>query len=804
MRSSEFWQWFDDYAAPKLSSWKSKGMSRDQTFRAMFEHLDSFTEDVIIVETGCIEDPDNWAGNGCSTILFDKYIETHPGSRAVSIEIDAEKVKRARSICHNVDIFTGDSVKVLKELSEPRPGHIDLLYLDASHHDWFHEVPTQVHHYNELMAAMPALHSYSLVAVDDSIACFDDYPQAKITGKGGLVAQYAFEVGAEMEFCEYQIGFTGITNNAPGREDIEHLVERARALIERGKNEAADRIYYLILILTPPPWSGPNRIARGEACANFARRAHRLRRYGAAIEWFGKALYIDPIASDYRCEMIFSLVALGSLDMARREANIAIAIEPDYPRNWQTLGGVESDRLNVEATIAAYDKQIETALKLPEGNEIALADAYQNRAVIAIDTADYELVRLMCRNILDLKVRAGDAYHLLAMIENRLSNHEKAVEYFDRALQAECRNQPLCHWNKALSLEAIGRLKDAGDEKSWNEKEMTVPAIYIPQKRFMVTKWKGESAQFIDVVPINGKLVKSITEMRRAVIHVHHEAGFGDNISMWRYFPLLIERGFEVQYETDEPLISLVRRNFPDVLVMPMAKDYPGIVGLKQPFDYHMPIGDLPHAFGTDIDTIPWRGPYLKADPNKSAVFADELKQFDGRKIGLCWSSGIRKNASIWMERYGKMKSMHFADLHPLINNDDMFISLQVGDGRDEFDWQVHDLLSDKPDWEETAALIDNLDLVITVDTGVAHLAGAMGRPCWVMMQRDGASWHFMCWREGASWNEASPWYPSVRIFRQHEFNRPGYWKDVVDDVSRALNNATGNLEQRDRRILRQ
>jgi ADP-heptose:LPS heptosyltransferase len=144
---------------------------------------------------------------------------------------------------------------------------------------------------------------------------------------------------------------------------------------------------------------------------------------------------------------------------------------------------------------------------------------------------------------------------------------------------------------------------------------------------------------------------------------------------------------------------------------------------------------------------------------------------------------------NIWMEQYGQMKSMHFDDLTPLLrllDRGDTLVSLQVGDGRDEHHGAILDLMPVKPDWLETAALIENLDLVITVDTGVAHLAGAMGKPVWVMTQRDGTSWHFMCYREGASWNTASPWYPSARIFRQHE--GPGNWADVVADIARALN----------------
>ena len=273
--------------------------------------------------------------------------------------------------------------------------------------------------------------------------------------------------------------------------------------------------------------------------------------------------------------------------------------------------------------------------------------------------------------------------------------------------------------------------------------------------------------------------------MRKTIIHVHTEAGHGDNIALLRYLPLMVEQGYTVHYEADLKLVDLVRYSMPQVTVIPRSVNYPGSLGLK-PFDYHIPIGDLPHVFKTNIDTIPWAGPYLKADPALSKVFKQKIAQNQKRKIGLCWSSGIRREMNIWMEKYGRMKSMHFDDVKPIVLTNEAFISLQVGDGRDEAAY-IHDILSKDPDWSETAALIDNLDLVITVDTGVAHLAAAMGKPTWVMMQRDGASWHFMCYRPGASWNEASPWYPSVRLFRQHEFNTPGYWKDVVGDVAKAL-----------------
>ena len=223
-----------------------------------------------------------------------------------------------------------------------------------------------------------------------------------------------------------------------------------------------------------------------------------------------------------------------------------------------------------------------------------------------------------------------------------------------------------------------------------------------------------------------------------------------------------------------------MRRSFPGVTVVERAPDYPGAIGIA-PFDYHMPLGSMTYALGTDIDSIPWSAPYLK--PNPSLVNGYRKKLGNGMKIGVCWSSGIREYG-IWLAEYGKRKSMHFDIFCPILGFSGVqFISLQVGPERLQNDGSAFDLLPEAPTWDDTAALVECLDLVITVDTGVAHLAGAMGKPVWILMQKDGASWHFMCERPGASWNTRSPWHPTARLFRQHEFNRPHYWGDVINDV---------------------
>ena len=793
MKSSEFWEWFEKIA-PKLDVWP--GMHRSETFRKMFEHLDKFDRPVRIVETGCIEriDDDGWAGNGCSTVMFNKYIESHSGA-VHSIEIVAAKAAAASTPCPLVIFHVGDSVTVLEDMAILHH-RIDLLYLDASDHNWINETPTQVHHFQELMAAMPSLHEDSLVVVDDSVLVVDDFPQVRVNGKGGLVAKYALEVGAEMIFCKYQIGFLGITNRAPTANDIDGIIARAREAYKAQNDLAASRLYYLIYNLTPrSTWDkGKPRLSHGEACAFFGYTAHALRAWGTAIDWWTKAVEADPIASDYRVELVKSLVAFGAMDKALREATVATVVDPDNPRAWRKLGDVQADRKEAEASKAAYQRELMEANKLEPPDNAAVADALLNLATIALDTANYIEVRKLVDAMQLTGVRRGDAYHLEAMLEYRLSNHERAIMLFDHALMHRPRNLPLVHWDKALPLEALGRLTEAGEEKCWNEHEMTVPAIMIPQHRFDKPKWRGEEGMIREVTEISGERVKSITSERPIILHIHTEAGYGDNIALWRYFPILLKLGYEVHYECEPSLISLCQRNFPDVMVMPPTLDHPGVVGIK-PFDYHMPIGDLMYTMkkGFDIDALPPMDmmPYVSQLDQKlvdryGGILEARAPARERKRVGLCWSSGIRK-VSIWMLRYGGMKSMKLDDMEPILlhlNDTSQLISLQVGDGRDEIGWPIADLLPEKPTWDETAALIANLDLVITVDTGIAHLAGAMGKPCWVIMQKDGTSWHFMCERPGMPWNERSPWYPSIRIFRQRE---PENWSDPVRRVAEAL-----------------
>jgi cytochrome c-type biogenesis protein CcmH/NrfG len=753
-----FWEWFDAVARPRLCE-------RAETFAKMFEYLDAFNRPVFIIETGCLRTLDNWEGDGQSTVLFDKYVQDNGGD-VHSVDIDPKATGLCRSLVSKcTQVHTGDSVSFLQKMArrESLP-HLDLLYLDSFDLDPARPLASQIHHYRELEAALPMISPRTLVVVDDSPARIAADGMIEPTGKGGLVARYAEEIGATSKFVRWQVGWTGMDAKVlplhtytQGRMDdeLKVLISRARQHYMNKQDLEAGNLYRLVLALTPDVadnGSGVMRIAHGEACVFFARLSFTNGMVGTALDWFQKALRADPRAVEYRLEMATKIFRpLKFWEAGRMEAHISTLMEPKNAAAWDILGGFEHDIGNVKNTLICYEKAREIE---PDNLDYILSCI-----TIYMDKMDSNRVRELSAR-LEGTEKWAEAKHCLGLLAYREGRFEEAIVLYDEALKGNVLNRPSVHWNKSLSLHALGRLKEGWREHAWRKEDKLQSALSTPIKRFNLPLWHGEAPP--------------------ASIHVHTEAGAGDNICVSRYLLLLVERGYDVRYEAYPDMVPLFKRNFPGVKVHAQALDYPGTTGVE-PFDYHVPIGELPHVFGTEVDTVPWPGVYIKADAELVEKCRRELLE-RRLKIGLCWFSGIRHG--IWISEYGNRKSMHFDTLTPLFGtNNHCFVSLQIGPERAQNNEAIFDVLPEQPTWDDTAALIENLDLVITVDTAVAHLAGAMGKPTWLMMHTEG-SWHWMAPRPGASWNERSPWYPSVKIYRATKAHE---WGDVVSRIARDL-----------------
>jgi hypothetical protein len=274
------------------------------------------------------------------------------------------------------------------------------------------------------------------------------------------------------------------------------------------------------------------------------------------------------------------------------------------------------------------------------------------------------------------------------------------------------------------------------------------------------------------------------TELAGRTLLVHAEQGFGDTLQFCRYLSLL-PPGAHIIFEVQQPLLRLMQclpRPVP-----PGAQITLVALGDKLPrFDLQCPMLSLPLAFGTTLETIPRRARYLLADPTLTGPWRSRLAALPGLRVGICWSGDPRPHqpdANVIDRR----RSTVLASWAPLAALRGIsLVSLQKGAGTQQLAEQppgltIHDWTNELEDFADTAALMDALELVITVDTATAHLAGALGKPVWILNRFDA------CWRWLTDRRD-SPWYPTARLFRQ---STAGNWDAVFAEVTAALRDAT-------------
>lgn len=282
------------------------------------------------------------------------------------------------------------------------------------------------------------------------------------------------------------------------------------------------------------------------------------------------------------------------------------------------------------------------------------------------------------------------------------------------------------------------------------EARLKVEKFQIDTRNYRQPRWDGS--------PLAGKSIL-----------VFGEQGMGDVIQFSRYIPLIAAQGGRVVFEIDPPLIPLFE-GFPGTaMVVPKSSEPPLT-------DVYIQLLSLPHLLGTTFNTVPADVPYLFPDPAKTESWHERLIAGGNLRIGLVWG-GSPRNAN------DRQRSCPVALLAPLGRVAHVgFFSLQVGPAAEEVvtapaELRLTDLADELKDWTDTAAVIANLDLVITVDTAVAHLAGALGRPVWVMLPFAG-DWRWIRGRND------TPWYPSMRLFWQERW---GDWGGVIDRIRTAL-----------------
>jgi tetratricopeptide (TPR) repeat protein len=285
-------------------------------------------------------------------------------------------------------------------------------------------------------------------------------------------------------------------------------------------------------------------------------------------------------------------------------------------------------------------------------------------------------------------------------------------------------------------------------QRGWQDYEARWQATFRGStRRFTTPEWRGEQ-------PISGK-----------TILLYSEQGLGDHIQFIRYAPLLAERGATVYVEVLPPLKKLVSTLAGVSAVLSTDEPLPN-------FDCQCPLLSLPLAFKTDLHTIPADIPYLYADPDRTKAWTARLRNRSGPLVGLAWK-GSRFHFD------DRNRSIAFRHVVPLLADRNIdFVSIQK-----ELSTEEASLMRDLPnlihagqelhDFVETAAVVQCCDLVITADTSVAHLAGALGKPVWILIPH-APEWRWLLERED------SPWYPTARLFRQPKFDD---WESVIARV---------------------
>jgi len=545
-----------------------------------------------------------------------------------------------------------------------------------------------------------------------------------------------------------------------------------------------------------------------------------LGRNEEALERYNQALALHPRLPEAEFAAGFVLAGLGRVEEAEKRYRRALVQRPDFAAAWMNLGSLLREQSRETAAEAALKRAVELRPDLVSGwvnlavlerdwRRPAAAGAFLRKA-FALNPSQVETLVEWCRFRAAENDLAGawewlrwalarvpghaEAANMQGILLHREGRFAEAVEAFERA---ESLGNKAAASNRGNSLLDMGRMSEAlraheaaverdpshpgaiynlaltqlrlGDwERGWPnyEARWRFREVHRRPRVFRQPRWQGE--------PLDG-----------CRILLHAEQGLGDTIQFCRYATLVAARGgvpiLQVQAAAEPLMRSLA--------VVHASQAETSLLGENPPeFDLECPLLSLPAVFRTKVGTVPWSGAYLGADADlvvqKRRRFPDirPHRRRDGHfserpvRVGLAWAGNPGYGAD-------RQRSMALANLLPLLRTPGItWISLQKGPGAEQLsalpgDVFVWDGASPEKDLAETAALVATLDLVITTDTCIAHLAGAMARPVWILLP------HLSDWR----WMqriETTPWYPTAQLFRQ---SAPGEWAGVVNRAIREL-----------------
>jgi Flp pilus assembly protein TadD len=540
---------------------------------------------------------------------------------------------------------------------------------------------------------------------------------------------------------------------------IQQAFNLAHAHHRAGRLREAESIYQQILAHRPQHADVLNMLGAIAGQSGQPEKAANLIRQSIALK--------PDVAEAYN-NLAIVLMDMGQLDEAISNWRQALSLKPDIPGTHSNLGNALRERGEIDEAIATCRKAIRLAPEHAAAHNnlgLALKDkgllddaivAYRQAIALSPSYAEahHNLGNaLMDKGLLDAAIAESreatalkpDLPEAWMSLGNALADQgslEQSIHAFRQARQALAlkADQADARHNLALMLLARGDF-----EEGWAEHEWRYPSA---RRNFKQPRW-------------DGGLLEGQT------ILLHAEQGLGDTLQFIRYAPMVAKRGGRIIVECQRELQRLIQGMDANFQVVARGERLPE-------FDLHCPLLSLPFIFKTTLESIPHTVPYLMPDQNLQQLWRQRLNASgDGTKIGLVWAG----NPEHKKDRARSIPADRLAPLAQLQGA--TFFSLQKGPAQQQEipELRLIQLSPELQDFADTAAAISLMDLIISVDTSVAHLAGALGKAVWVMLPYS-ADWRWLQKRED------SPWYPTMRLFRQPA---RGDWKSVLRQLVSAL-----------------
>jgi tetratricopeptide (TPR) repeat protein len=534
---------------------------------------------------------------------------------------------------------------------------------------------------------------------------------------------------------------------------------------QAGRLDEAEQIYRQVLQTEPQ---------NTQAMYLLGVVAHHTGRHQEAVDLFADVIAIHPGEPRFHNALGEAHRGLGNLDEAEACYRLALDMKPDLGDAHNNLGVVLKAKGKFAEALACYRRALvlmpdsaevhnnlgnallelnqldeaEEALRQALSRKPDYADAYSNLGIVFMrrDELD-EATAHFCR-ALEINPRHSEAHNSLGNTRARQGRLEESLDCFRRALQIQP-DHAAAHTDLGFALLRAGRLKEGWAEYEWRLKTDKYAGLDSAGPR-----WDGS--------PLGGE-----------TILLRSEQGLGDTLQFIRYAPLVKERGGYVVCQCPKPLLKLLR-SAPGVdRLLTLGDPLPAV-------DAEISLMSLPRVLDTQLENIPASVPYIEADGHLVEVWRERLDCLKGLKVGIAWQG----NAEQSNDRHRSIPLAAFAVLAKLAGV--CLISLQKGQGLEQLrelgtgfavvEW-TNQLDEANGPFMDTAAVMKSLDLVVTADTVTAHLAGALGVPVWVALSHV-ADWRWLLDRSD------SPWYPTMRLFRQET---PGDWNGVFDRMAREI-----------------